>query len=65
MDARGVEASQVHARNDTQPMFRRSARRLPGMDTLERELVCLPVGWWLSDKDVASVIAAAREAVAA
>lgn len=46
----GVECSQVHARNDTQQCFRAYPAVLPGMDQLEREMVCLPVGPWV-DRD--------------
>ncbi len=63
MAALGVEVSQVHERNDKQPMFAASARRLPAMDELSETLVCLPVGWHLSENDVAHVIEAATRAV--
>jgi dTDP-4-amino-4,6-dideoxygalactose transaminase len=46
MAARGIECSQVHNRNDTQPIFAAARTPLPMMDRLDRELVCLPVGWW-------------------
>ena len=63
MADRGVETSPVHARNDTQPIFRAFARRLRGMDVLAEEMVCLPCGWWLTPNDVVRVIDAARMAV--
>jgi dTDP-4-amino-4,6-dideoxygalactose transaminase len=64
MAERGVEVSPVHARNDTQAVFAESRRNLPGMDELERRLVCLPIGAHLSTGDVERVAEAARECVA-
>lgn len=61
MATEGIETSQVHARNDVQSMFASSRRTLLGMDTLEREMVCLPCGWWMSDDDVQRVIRSARK----
>lgn len=59
MAARGVAVGPVHARMDTQPLFGGvPGALLPGMDTLARELVCLPCGPWV---DPAEVIAAAKE----
>jgi len=55
MAARGIEASQVHARNDTQRIFHTFRTHLPGMDQLSRELACLPVGWWLSPEAIAFI----------
>jgi dTDP-4-amino-4,6-dideoxygalactose transaminase len=44
----GIAASGLHQRNDRYSGFAASRRRLPGTDTLERELFALPVGWWLN-----------------
>lgn len=55
----GIETSQVHARNDTQPIFAGLRRFLPAMNLLEEQLICLPVGWWVMPADVARVAEAA------
>lgn len=60
MGARGVECSQVHARNDTQPIFAAYRTALPGMDILARELCVIPSGWFLTEDDCAQVAQAAR-----
>lgn len=56
-----IECNPVHARNDTQPIFAAYRTDLPGMDVLDRELVCLPVGWWLTGDDIVRVAQLARE----
>lgn len=58
MEVRHVEASQVHARNDTQVLFRDFRRALPGMDQLAAEMVCIPNGWWLTEEECMQVIRA-------
>lgn len=59
---RGIQASQVHRRNDTHPAFAEVAvpldRPLKGLDFFAERQVNIPCGWWLSEKDVAHVIAA-------
>jgi dTDP-4-amino-4,6-dideoxygalactose transaminase len=56
MAVEGVECSQVHARNDTQTRaFGPRQEALPGMDELERTMVCLPVGHWMSYTDIAVI----------
>lgn len=61
MAGRGVECLQVHTRNDTQAIWASSRRLLPGMDVLNRELVCLPVGPHVTPERRQRVIAAAVE----
>ena len=57
----GITVSQVHARNDKHTMFRDFRTQLPGVDEFTSEQVSIPVGWWLSDKDLAHVINAVLE----
>lgn len=59
---RGVATSQVHARNDGHTAFRRAnasatARvELPGLDAFAARQVSIPVGWWMTESDEATVI---------
>jgi len=57
MRERGIEASPVHARNDKHTAFRRAAasRELPGLDWFAAHEVAIPVGWWLTEDEVAIV----------
>lgn len=48
MNERNVMVSQVHRRNDTHPVTRNFLRPLPGVDKFTSEMVCIPVGWWVT-----------------
>ena len=50
MKEAGIMTSQVHNRNDINSCVKDFQERLPNLDILEKELVCIPVGWWLSGK---------------
>lgn len=48
----GIATSQVHNRNDINSCVAEFKCELPNISELERELICIPVGWWLSQKDL-------------
>jgi len=52
MTKRGIQVSQVHARNDKHTCFA-GARGgpLPGVDEFDLHKVCLPVGWWIGQDE--------------
>ena len=52
MKERGVMVSQVHQRNDVHTCFEEFKTPLPNLDALEKEMVCIPCGWWTSKADV-------------
>lgn len=51
MKERNVMASQVHRRNDNHPITKPFLKPLPGVDEFTKHMVCIPVGWWVSEKD--------------
>lgn len=56
-----VVASQVHRRNDTHSCvsaFSCGGPLLPGVEELERHMICVPCGWWLSSSDCDRISAA-------
>jgi dTDP-4-amino-4,6-dideoxygalactose transaminase len=57
--AEGIEASQVHARNDKHTGFQ-YPRRLPGVDLFDSHQIAIPCGWWLSDEDLDHVVESIR-----
>ena len=61
MKQAGVTVSQVHARNDNHTMFRDFKVDLPGVNEFTAEQVSIPVGWWLTEKDLQTVINAVVE----
>lgn len=56
MKEAGIMTSQVHNRNDINSCVEPFQEPLPNLDLLEKELVCIPVGWWLSEKDLQHII---------
>tara|TARA_A100001015_G_scaffold312523_1_gene417840 strand:+ start:271 stop:867 length:597 start_codon:yes stop_codon:yes gene_type:complete len=48
MKEQNIMTSQVHNRNDINSCVKEFEEILPNLDILEKELVCIPVGWWLT-----------------
>jgi hypothetical protein len=61
MERARITVSQVHARNDSHTIFKDSKAELPGVDEFTSEQVSIPVGWWLTDKDLVKIIDAIVE----
>lgn len=61
MKAKGIVVSQVHARNDLHSVCAPYRTHLPVLDRLESTLVCIPVGWWLTQLDLERVVSAVKE----
>jgi dTDP-4-amino-4,6-dideoxygalactose transaminase len=56
MKEAGVTVSQVHARNDLHTAFQASRVPLPGVEEFVAAQVSIPVGWWLTEQDQATII---------
>lgn len=56
MKEANIMTSQVHNRNDINSCVKDFEESLPQLDILEKELVCIPVGWWLEEKDIEHII---------
>lgn len=56
MKIHGIMTSQVHNRNDINSCVSSFKTILPNLDQLEKDLVCIPVGWWLTDDDKKRVV---------
>lgn len=63
MKEANIMTSQVHNRNDINSCVKDFEESLPNLDILEKELVCIPVGWWLEEKDIEYIINNIREIV--
>ncbi len=48
----GISTSQVHNRNDLNSCVTEFNTELSEIDKLEKELICIPIGWWLSKEDL-------------
>tara|TARA_B110000037_G_C17124378_1_gene507354 strand:+ start:111 stop:1280 length:1170 start_codon:yes stop_codon:yes gene_type:complete len=51
-----IISSQVHNRNDIYSSVDEFKEKLPNLDILEKELVCIPVGWWLKEEDLNYIV---------
>jgi dTDP-4-amino-4,6-dideoxygalactose transaminase len=51
MASKGIAASRVHERNDKHSCFQMFRRSLHGLDSVVEKMICIPVGWWLSDEE--------------
>lgn len=51
MISRGIHVSQVHARNDIHACLSEFKSLLPNMDIFDKDMICIPCGWWVSDSD--------------
>lgn len=56
MSENNIMVSQVHNRNDIHSSVINYKTHLPNLDILENEIVCIPVGWWLSKEELQQVV---------
>lgn len=52
MTDHGVVVSQVHARNDKHTCVSQFQTKLPKLDALEKQIISIPVGWWVDFDDI-------------
>jgi dTDP-4-amino-4,6-dideoxygalactose transaminase len=55
MRDRGIECGLPHKRNDEYKCVNYFKTPLPNLDSIYDKLVCIPVGWWLSEEDAQHV----------
>jgi dTDP-4-amino-4,6-dideoxy-D-glucose/dTDP-4-amino-2,4-dideoxy-beta-L-xylose transaminase len=46
-----IMVSRVHERNDIHSCMSEFGTDLPNLDKLVKEMICIPVGWWVSPED--------------
>lgn len=51
MISNGIAVSRVHERNDKHSCFQKFEKHLGGLDSVIEKMICIPVGWWLSNKE--------------
>ncbi len=56
MKEAGVTTSQVHNRNDINSCVEKFKESLPNLDQFEKEMVCIPVGWWVDANKLLTII---------
>lgn len=48
MQKKGIMVSRVHERNDKHTCVKDFKCSLPNLDKIVKEMICLPVGWWVT-----------------
>lgn len=61
MKDRGIVVSQVHKRNDTHSCVQKCKSDLPNLDLIENRLVCIPVGYWLTEQQLRFIVICCRD----
>ena len=56
MKSDNITVTQVHKRNDINTCVKQFQEELPNMDKLEKEMICIPVGWWLTKECLERVV---------
>ncbi len=47
----GIMVSRVHERNDIHSCVDKYKVDLPNLNNLVKEMICIPVGWWVTPED--------------
>ena len=64
MDQKGIEASPIHCRNDTYTAFAQctlGGDELINTGTYDQQMLCIPVGEWLTDEDAQRIVNALKQ----
>ena len=61
MNQSNIMVSQVHNRNDYHSCVNIFKRDLPQLDSLEKHIIAIPCGWWVTKDDRAHVVQTIRE----
>ncbi len=61
MGSKGIAVSRVHERNDKHTCFRAFRKELPGLESIIDKMICIPVGWWVTDEDREYIIESIKE----
>ncbi|HUJ25951.1 MAG TPA: DegT/DnrJ/EryC1/StrS family aminotransferase [Myxococcales bacterium] len=56
-----IAVSQVHARNDKHTMFKDFRAPLPGVDQFTRDMVCIPIGFWIGKEEREHIVASIKQ----
>ena len=61
MDKKNIVTSRVHERNDIHSAVSNYVESLPNLDKLIDEMVCIPVGWWVSEESRDYIVECIKE----
>ena len=58
-----IMTSQVHNRNDINSCVKEFEEDLFNLDILEKEMVCIPVGWWLERESLEYIVDSIKQCI--
>lgn len=61
LNERGIATSQVHDRNDKHECVKEFRCALPNMDIVQKEMICIPCGWWVTDEHRETIVECIKE----
>jgi dTDP-4-amino-4,6-dideoxygalactose transaminase/ribosomal protein S18 acetylase RimI-like enzyme len=61
MTNKKITVSQVHNRNDIHSCVKEFKSTLPNMDILEKEIISIPVGWWVTNDNREYIVKCIKE----
>lgn len=61
MKNNGITTSQVHTRNDRHDCLSQFKSELPILNSIENEVVCIPVGWWITHSQLKFIVSKIKE----
>jgi len=56
-----IMVSRVHERNDIHSCMSEFRTDLPNLDKLVKEMICIPVGWWVTPEDLQYIVDCIKE----
>jgi dTDP-4-amino-4,6-dideoxygalactose transaminase len=56
MGRKGIAVSRVHERNDKHTCFSKFKKELPGLENIIDRMICIPVGFWLTQEDCEYIV---------
>lgn len=63
MKKKGIMTSQVHQRNDTHSCVKKYLEKLNNLDRFENNIICIPVGWWITKDDRQYIVKCIKESL--
>lgn len=56
MKSNDIEVSRVHNRTDLHSCMKEYRAPLPNLDVVSEDMICIPVGWWLTEEDRQKIV---------
>jgi len=61
MAEHGIAVSRVHERNDKHLCVREFKTQLPSLERVVKDMICIPVGWWVTEEDREYIVGCIKE----